>query len=237
MQNTFRKHKLLTPVKPAIGLNKNCDTRSGECVQWFWRRVKWATTPESNIWQYPAAEELVILTICNVETHHLFSSFCSRAQRSWGFNSLIRNNQHAHKLCILAANGLSICYICQKLSIVEQEKGKEKRRQRKDIIKSEIRAYLERINSRTERNSTGFEGGAISPDPHIVNKLGSTPFYPITHVEMGKNTDHSKCEWSRLPPPPIQLFSLGTVGSQARTAPPLCFPALPKPSGLGHTAR
>lgn len=205
-------------------------------MQWLWRRVNWATTPESNIWQYPATEELAISTICNVETHHLFSSFCSRAQRSWGFNSLIRNNQHAQKLCLLAANGLSICYICQKLSIVEKEKGKERRRERKRHNKSEIRAHLEWINSRTERNSTGFEGVAISPEPHTVSKLGSTPFYPVIHVEMGKNTDHSKREWSRSPPFPDQLFSLGTAGSRARTAPPLCCPALPKPSGLGHTA-
>lgn len=116
-----------------------------------------------------------------------------------------------------------------------KRKGKAEGEERHS--KSEIRAYLEQINSRTERNSTGFEGGAISPDPHIVSKLGSTPFYPVIHVETGKNTDHSKCEWSRLPPSPDQLFSLGAAGSQARTASPLCFPALPKPSRLGHIAR
>lgn len=64
---------------------------------------------------------------------------------------------------------------------------------------SEIRVYghLEKTNSRTKRYSTGFGGGGISPDSHAVSKLSSTPFYLVIHVEMGKNRDYSKCEWSR----------------------------------------
>lgn len=54
MQNTFLKHKLLTPVKPAIGRNRKlklgqnsvCDAYEGE-------RIK--LQPQNPVlWQYPA---------------------------------------------------------------------------------------------------------------------------------------------------------------------------------------
>lgn len=154
MQNTFLRHNLPTPLKPAIGLNKKMwHSQNSVCNGYEEERIE-LQSQNPILWQYLATQELAIATVCNMETHHLFSTFCSRALRSWGFNPLTRNNQHAHKLCTFWLKMDCLFAIFAKSSGLHRKRKVEGEGRHNNCLKLEYSVTLRRW-----LKGKGFGGG------------------------------------------------------------------------------
>lgn len=99
-----------------------------------------------------------------------------------------------HKLCILVTNGLSICYICQKLQIREKGKGGGREGRHNDYLKL---AYSVTLRRWTQAQRTQHRFGGEGSD----TKLSYSPLYRAIHVktETISNMRGQVVAFSRLP--------------------------------------